>query len=271
MKRLLTSCVCRKNVLSSYAIIPSCKNRDHSICKSCFPGVFDEMTIKDIVCFQCKASKDCPGIFSLDDIRSIISPDRFLSFISSYRRRTMAELIKSDNLKGWKCCPSCNEYSPSQSGNSSIFVCRNIKCKHALCNKCGGDVHYGQDCPLALLEQDFINTVSQAMDLARSPSCPYCGVPCSKKSNCNHINCIKCGAQFCYLCRTLLALPGEDQNYDHFLKYDICDLQCDTKEEDQKKMDEERARIAGQKAADKWRQEHPDHKDFKLPEIFNVK
>lgn len=181
----------------------------------------------------------------------------------------MTKLIKSHKLEGWIQCKRYGEYSPSQCGNKELFMCRNAKCKQLMCRKCGGEAHIGSDCPITAKEQAFINHVAKAMDEARTTKCPYCELRCSKISACNHICCPKCKGYFCYLCGCPLARPNEQLCSNHF-GVGRCPLQCNTSKEEQQRLDEERAKRAGKKAADVYRMKNPESRYFKFPAEFGI-
>ncbi|PAA78517.1 hypothetical protein BOX15_Mlig010059g1, partial [Macrostomum lignano] len=164
-------------------------------------------------------------------------------------------------------CPACNwgaeiaeddgqdeatETSAADAGagvNNKVFTCLN--CEKEVCRLCGADweEHFGKRC--SEIERDAETRLrrefEERMTQARVRTCYQCKTAVMKNGGCNHITC-RCGAHFCYVCRS--SLPASDP-YSHFCNHpnpnacechgSRCPVQSSTEEDESRAISELRA------------------------------
>lgn len=119
------------------------------------------------------------------------------------------------------------------------------KCGHMFCFKCGLDAHLPVPCDLAtrFLALDTTDALTANLIKAITKPCPKCKVPIQKNEACIHMNCAKCGHQFCWLCKG--NWTGHAAGYYSCKKYN-------EQKEKGELSDEQKAIISNQKQLQKY-------------------
>lgn len=84
------------------------------------------------------------------------------------------------------------------------FLCNVVKCKKCntrMCWKCGKEAHAPVSCENAEKWLNRFNkTDSTQLKISNTKPCPKCGARIEKNGGCNHMKCINCGYEFCWVC-----------------------------------------------------------------------
>ena len=132
---------------------------------------------------------ECNDEISEDFIMKHISENNNL--IEKYKKfKKRAEIIKDKNKK---ICPKPDCDSFLQKSNESKYVsCEN---GHTYCFECLNPPHGNKSCDIKL-EKEFINWTNDK----RVKRCPRCKMYTEKNEGCNHMTCVACKYQWCWLC-----------------------------------------------------------------------
>ena len=169
----------------------------HICCTDCWLNYFKnlilEAKIDQIKCINFAFKTIIPEEFILNHIKE----DQTL--VDKYKKfKTRIDIIKDVN-KNPCPHPDCESYL-EKSKESKYVKCKN---GHEYCFDCLKPPHGKKSC-LSLDSKFFIWQKKK-----NAKKCPKCKIFIEKNEGCNHITCINCQYQWCWLCE------GE-YNYDHF-------------------------------------------------------
>ena len=93
------------------------------------------------------------------------------------------------------------------SGGTKAIQCL---CGFYFCFSCGEEAHTPAPCDLVKkwLLREKSDDATAIWLAAKTKECPKCGVRIEKNKACNHMTCIKCGHNFCWLCKGPWASHG---------------------------------------------------------------
>ena len=136
--------------------------------------------------------------------------DKFL------KRKQMLE--QSDKVK-FCPFPDCEGYAEKKDKN------KYVKCNfgHEFCFECGNAPHGKKKCE-DMIDKDFEEWRSHKI----VKRCPCCKMWTEKNEGCNHMTCVECKFQWCWLCQ-------KPYSYNHFYEGSCNGLQF-YKETDEKKI-----------------------------------
>ena len=171
----------------------------HLFCKNCWfdylKHLIEAAKVDRIKCME----NGCKVIISEDFILNHISEDENL--IEKYKKfKKRAKIIKD---KEKKICPNPNCDSFLQKSNSTKYV----KCEygHEYCFECLNPPHENKPCNI-IQESKFMNWTKDK----KVKRCPNCKIYIQKNLGCNHMVCINCDYQWCWICE-------EEYKSDHYL------------------------------------------------------
>jgi len=156
----------------------------HMFCHECWfiylSGKIENNNIFEINCMNYECKEKLSNEFIMQYIESNKKlTDKYLKF------KNRIELFKRKDIK---LCPF-----PDCEGFSTInFNSNYCKCNfgHEFCSKCNNKWHKNTKCKIS-------NEDIQNFDFKR---CPNCKVWTQKNEGCNHMTCIKCNFNWCWLC-----------------------------------------------------------------------
>ena len=170
----------------------------HLFCNSCWyeylKNLITEAKVDKIKCME----NGCKKIISEDFILNHISDDENL--ITKYNKfKKRAEIIKD---KEKKICPNPDCDSFLQKSNSTKYV----KCEygHEYCFECLNPPHGNKPCDIKQ-EIKFMKWIQNK----KVKRCPNCKMYTQKNHGCNHMTCINCEYQWCWICE-------EEYKSDHY-------------------------------------------------------
>lgn len=201
----------------------------HQFCCECW-RTYAELKIEsgDTSAIKCPAY-GCSYLVTMEIIEKVVSPELCQSFV----RHDIETFVESNPYIKWCPFPACNtavQMSESQLNLSSeqSYILANmppvlpmshaVECGsgHHFCWECGREAHSPCDCKLwddwlnktsDIKAEELKQTYSRTEDAANSlwlvrnaKQCPRCKTHIQKSEGCNHLRCIKCKFDFCWVC-----------------------------------------------------------------------
>jgi hypothetical protein len=165
------------------------KNCNHSYCYTCWLHyIQDQIENANVAKITCP-NYDCKCNLNEDFIMELIKDDKKL--IEKYNKFKLRLDIINDPNKKFCPHPGCEEYVERPKKDI-----KEVKCKkgHQFCYQCLSKVHSG-NCDLQL-EKDF--KIWKKGKIIKQ--CPKCKIWTEKNEGCNHMTCVECQYQWCWLC-----------------------------------------------------------------------
>ena len=220
--------ICGEAIISPVKVKLKC---GHYFCKDCWLDYLKEKinnaNVSKILCMQ----HGCTTVLETKFIKNILEGNKELieKYDKFYQRKKMLE--QSDKIK---LCPmpDCEGYAEKK-GKSKY-----VKCNfgHEFCFECGNAPHGKKKCE-EMIDKQFEEWRSHKI----VKRCPCCRMWTEKNEGCNHMTCIECKFQWCWLCQ-------KPYSYNHFNEGSCHGLQF-YKETDEKKikakLEENRKRYPG--------------------------
>ena len=166
------------------------ENCFHSFCKTCWlTYIKNELIEKKQIKIKCMDHL-CNEILPEMVIYTIIKDDKNL--ISKYNENKLRQEILNNPKKKFCPYPNCNSYAILNEKNN-----KNVKCEngHLFCFYCLQKPHDNLECNKELDEK-----MEEFAKKKFIKKCPNCGCWTEKIDGCNHITCIECTYQWCWLC-----------------------------------------------------------------------
>ena len=161
----------------------------HLFCTPCWFNYLktsiSEAKVDNILCMN----HECDDEITEDFIMKHISENNNL--IEKYKKfKKRSEIIKDKNKK---ICPNPDCDSFLQKSNESKYV--SCEKGHTYCFECLNPPHGNKSCDTKL-EKEFLNWTKGK----RVKRCPRCKMYTEKNEGCNHMTCVSCKYQWCWLC-----------------------------------------------------------------------
>ena len=175
----------------------------HQFCRQCWSeNINAKLNIGAISRINC-LDYSCKQPIDETFIRSVLDDTDFLK----YKNFTNALLV--DSKKSLIFCPNKD---CGQIVDKTIVpvVCR--RCRIEICNKCDLQSHPNTAC-LVLEDRRFRRWASRASKLGVK-NCPTCRSRTEKLQGCNHMTCIRCATEWCWVCGQVI----ESDHYNYSLK-----------------------------------------------------
>ena len=190
----------------------------HYFCESCWVDYLKEKinnaNVGKILCMQ----HGCDIMLDNNFIKNILEGNNELieKYDKFYQRKKMLE--KNDKVK-FCPFPDCEGYAEKKGKN------KYVKCNfgHEFCFECGNAPHGKKKCE-DMVDKEFEEWRSHKI----VKRCPYCRMWTEKNEGCNHMTCVECKFQWCWLCQ-------KPYNSNHFSEGSCNGLQF-YKETDEKKI-----------------------------------
>ena len=218
--------ICFDNIESPNKVRLKC---GHYFCESCWVDYLKEkISNANVVKIKCM-QHGCDIVLDNDFIKKMLEGNNELieKYDKFYNRKKMIE--KSDKIK---LCPipDCEGFAEKKGKN------KYVKCNfgHDFCFECGNAPHGKKKCE-DMVDKEFEEWRSHKI----VKRCPYCRMWTEKNEGCNHMTCVECQFQWCWLCQ-------KPYNSNHFNEGSCNGLQF-YKETDEKiikaKLEENRKRF----------------------------
>ena len=164
----------------------------HLFCVDCWLDYLKEKiknaNVYKINCMQ----HECDYSLSEYFVKSIIGKDTQL--LQKYDKFLSRRKLMESNKKIKFCpYPDCDGYAEKKNKKEKI-----VKCNfgHDFCFECGNKPHPKQKCT-EMIDKDFEKWKSNRI----VKRCPHCKFWTEKNEGCNHMTCVQCKFQWCWLCQ----------------------------------------------------------------------
>lgn len=162
----------------------------HSLCPQCYNDYLkDKINSSNVLDIKCPDS--CGYIFKEEDIKEILLKDSNL--YDRYVKFKKIVILNQDPNLRWCIKPGCNTFIKCSSNKSKV-ICPT--CNFLMCFKCKGVWHDKITCEKALEEEFKMYEKKIGVKF-----CPKCKSRIEKNGGCNHMTCVQCKYQFCWICR----------------------------------------------------------------------
>lgn len=171
----------------------------HKHCTACVRSMLSIASAEKKFPVPCMHSA-CTAEYSTHDLHTMLTPSEIaqLEYL-----RVLRAAMKRDHL--YVCtAPDCGGILVVAPPNE-MFLCPISACGKAYCIKCKQNWHTGEcGTDTSAKVTSALNEVKQAMGDDSVSCCPKCYNAVQRQSGCDIMRCL-CGAQFCYVCRTLYS------------------------------------------------------------------
>ena len=207
--------ICGEVIISPIKVKIKC---GHYFCRDCWIDYLKEKitnaNVLKILCMQ----HGCSTILETKFIKNILEGNNELieKYDKFLQRKKMLE--QSDKIK-FCPIPDCEGYAEKKEKS------KYVKCNfgHEFCFECGNAPHGDKECE-EMIDKDFEEWRSHKI----VKRCPGCRMWTEKNEGCNHMTCVECKFQWCWLCQ-------KQYTYKHFEEGSCFGLQF-YKETDENKI-----------------------------------
>ena len=191
--------ICLENVAKSTAVKASACDKGHIHCKSCIEGYLSSAIGNGDIIFCCPgrdtaSNHGCMATFNDAEIGLYTSEE----CCKKYKR---FRDVKTNTR--FRECPKCKEGYVGDPEHPAITC---VQCSTVYCYF-HNDAHPNQGCTdyAAHLNKEHKKEEEQSEELVKlSKNCPKCHSPTVKNGGCNHMTCIVCRADWCWICNNEL-------------------------------------------------------------------
>lgn len=179
--------ICYEEVTAPWSLPKD--QHSHVYCKGCAVEYVNSLVVDGKVDKIVCPGVTCGLVFQENDLKGLIDANMYEKY---HRFKLRNDLLKDPTLR-WCSEPNCPGYmhgSPS-SPQMTCPVCASVHCF-----LCGSKWHSGQSCD-QVQDQEYKAWASQH----EIQLCPQCKRPVEKNAGCNHMTCVCCHYEFCWLCR----------------------------------------------------------------------
>lgn len=176
----------------------------HEFCKACYLNYVTQKIFSNSI-LKIKCPDECGLIFSDEDIYFILGEREDL--YAKYKKFKQIALINQDPNVIWCVRPECPGYTKGEKGSQKVAC---PLCNQDLCFLCRNAWHPNLSC-----EQAMNTEFKKYIDRVEVKECPKCKSKIEKNDGCNHMTCIRCHYQFCWIC---LGKYGEN----HYKWFNVC-------------------------------------------------
>lgn len=169
----------------------------HSFCRDCWAMHFECQIGQGIsTAIGCMAS-DCDVRVPEDMVLSLIARPMLRE---KYQQFAFRDFVKSHPELRFCPGPNCEIIVRSSDRSPKRVLCRG--CQFVFCFVCGNDYHAPTDCATIQRwltkcadDSETANYIS-----AHTKDCPKCHICIEKNGGCNHMQCLGCKYDFCWMC-----------------------------------------------------------------------
>ncbi|XP_040579464.1 potential E3 ubiquitin-protein ligase ariadne-2 [Lepeophtheirus salmonis] len=183
--------VCTDKSSGIFSRLPHC---NHSFCDNCWALHFETQIILGLSTgLSCM---DCDNLATEDFILSHLK----CSPREKFKKHSFQDYVRSHPLL--RFCPglNCKYLIKAKVPLAKRIICTH--CKTSFCFMCGLDYHAPTDCETIKRwltkcadDSETANYIS-----AHTKDCPKCNICIEKNGGCNHMQCVNCKHDFCWMC-----------------------------------------------------------------------
>jgi len=180
--------ICFETVRGPKELLQIFDCNEHFYCFSCTKTHIKEHLEKfKVLKLKCPDA-GCGASVNDDKMKKIISAEIFEKY-SKFKKNALVE--RNPNLK-WCSRPGCEQIIEKPQDKSKA-VCQ---CGQETCFDCGNTYHQGKTCEKA--SKDLYKFYAKSNDIQ---ICPECKSRVQKAEGCNHMTCLVCTYEWCWLCK----------------------------------------------------------------------
>ncbi|KAH3758291.1 Ibr domain protein [Pelomyxa schiedti] len=202
--------ICMDDVKGSLCYrLRECK---HQYCVNCFDDYLSTL-IKDgkVLDIKCP-NPTCTAVVSYHDVSVLIENDELFA---KYEEFLFLAALKAEPGLRWCPKPGCGN-AMIGSEDDPRMVCNKPGCGYEFCFKCNEEWHTGtcEDLQKWKLENGTADKKYAEWAKQHTKACPKCKAKIEKNAGCNHMTCVNCHYEFCWLC-------GGKYSSGHFDKFNV--------------------------------------------------
>ncbi|CDW86144.1 ibr domain containing protein [Stylonychia lemnae] len=171
-----------------------CKDQ-HKFCTDCtiqyLKTNINDGKVLDIKCMDAS----CQIYIKEQVILDLLQSEQEL--LEKYKRFVFRRKIEKDPLIRWCSRPTCEKYVKAKSIKDKKLKC---ECGQLVCFQCGNEYHGSSKCD-SVIDKQFFDWVNEN----NVRYCPSCKIRIEKNDGCNHMTCIYCRFEFCWICGGMYA------------------------------------------------------------------
>jgi len=162
----------------------------HGFCDDCFFNYFKEkINNNDVEKIKCP-EKSCENYLYTDFIENKLIKD--INLLEKYKKLyKRKQLAANPNIQ---LCPFPDCESYAEKGENKFVTCKENN--HKFCFNCLKDWHENKNC-----EMEINKSFEKWKDPYKVKRCPKCKYYIEKNKGCNHIKCLNCKYEWCWLCQ----------------------------------------------------------------------
>ena len=163
---------------------------NHFACRDCFGEYLrNKILIAQVRNFKCPM-EECKFQIPENELKWYLKDQPEL-LVKYHKFKNAQEVAANPNLK-WCIRPGCERVVEVRDPANPLMKC---VCGQEFCFKCNNEWHPNMKC------EDFIDKMyKNYIKTAEVRFCPNCRALIEKNDGCNHMTCIQCNYQFCWLC-----------------------------------------------------------------------
>ena len=177
----------------------------HYTCKGCFQDYLkNKILVAQVKEFKCPQD-ECKFIVPESEIRRFLKPiPDLLNKLIKFKKSQ--EIASDPNVK-WCIRPGCENLVRIENPSNPFIKCSS--CGQEFCFKCNNPWHPNMPC------EEFIDKIYKSyIKSAEVRFCPSCHSLIEKNDGCNHMTCIQCNYQFCWIC-------GKQYSANHYSLFNL--------------------------------------------------
>jgi len=185
--------VCYEDVRGEERVVLSqCCTVEHGCCRSCMRRYVGSLVADGRVgSIRCPVRENCS---------SVVQPSEVLRLTDN---ATFAKYERFQQMQGdpsLRQCPSCETLcQPNKDEEGGVIP-------EMKCSRCGAEfcfhhsnAHAGQSCETYRQQMDKDEHYALCVDIKTMP-CPGCSIQTEKNGGCNHMTCLQCKQEWCWIC-----------------------------------------------------------------------
>jgi len=172
---------------------------NHRYCFECLKGFFiskiNDGHTRNIHCPQ----TNCKHIIGYAEIKHCVDKHAF----DKYEKFLLQATLKDDPNARWCPKPGCGTAMLINPRGGSMLICPNATCKFTFCFKCMEEWHSDATCEQYKqwkIENNETESRFATWAASHTQNCPKCSAKIEKNGGCNHMTCVQCNHDFCWLC-----------------------------------------------------------------------
>ena len=193
---------------------PACRHMKRNVCDSClFQHVRQQIQITFTDEISCPEG-NCQRRLDHHTVRNILLLGGDQQLIERYDRSVVLRQLEQMEEFIWCANPTCRAGQLNEGGiANTIVVC--YHCQQKTCFQHRIQWHEGMTCEEFDRHCDPKYKSSRRWLMKHSKKCPGCSSQIEKNEGCDHMTCIKCRQEFCWLCLADFQLIRRDGNHRH--------------------------------------------------------